>query len=137
MYTEKVRKRMRINSKHTATHCNTLQHTATHCNTLHHTTTHCNTLQHTDNEFYKRASTHVCHKSRIKCEKKNSSCVQRAFGLAFFYFLFSLVTHMVNHKNCIKCEKQAIKCQKRYIICQKSPKRALLKSTKRSLLVSQ
>ena len=31
-------------SKHTATHCNTLQHTATHCNTLQHTATHCNTL---------------------------------------------------------------------------------------------
>ena len=26
-------------SKHTATHCNTLQHTATHCNTLQHTAT--------------------------------------------------------------------------------------------------
>ena len=37
-------------SKHTATHCNTLQHTATHCNTLQHTATHCNTLQ--------RAATH-------------------------------------------------------------------------------
>jgi len=32
-------------SRHSATHCNTLQHTATHCNTLQHTATHCNTLQ--------------------------------------------------------------------------------------------
>ena len=46
-------------SRHTATHCNTLQHTATHCNTqvrvrgclivdtLQHIATHCNALQHT------------------------------------------------------------------------------------------
>ena len=34
-------------TRHTATHCSTLQHSATHCNTLQHTATHCNTLQHT------------------------------------------------------------------------------------------
>ena len=33
--------------QYTAIHCDLLQHTATHCNTLRHTATHCNTLQHT------------------------------------------------------------------------------------------
>jgi len=54
-------------SRHTSTHCNTLQHTATHCNTLQHTATHCNTLQRT---YWQKSSknTQLIHQRDLTME---------------------------------------------------------------------